>query len=163
MGPWPSEFYGADCFTAKTAVTTCTTSSCHNTTMARLGHGRNEQEGHAARIPARDLQKNMHARHQEPVLATTYHRASRGRDAGSHGTRENRADGQNRDGEQGPSSTVSASEENQAEDWTERGRRDSTAGRGTCHHGRAPGNLKAERTRGKQHRGEEPRSGSNRG
>ncbi|NP_001169863.1 uncharacterized protein LOC100383757 [Zea mays] len=35
MRSWPGEFYGADCFTTRTAATTCTTSPCHNTTMAR--------------------------------------------------------------------------------------------------------------------------------
>jgi hypothetical protein len=73
--PWPGELYGSDCFATKTAVVTRTTSPHHNTTTTRLGHGRDEQEGRAARIPARDLRKNTHARHQEPVLAATYHGA----------------------------------------------------------------------------------------
>ena len=34
--PWLSKFYGADCFTAKTAVTTRTMSPRHNTTTARF-------------------------------------------------------------------------------------------------------------------------------
>jgi hypothetical protein len=29
------EFYGVDCIAARTAAVTCTTSPCHNTTMAR--------------------------------------------------------------------------------------------------------------------------------
>ena len=36
MRLWPGELYGADCFAAKTAVATRTTSPRHNTTTARL-------------------------------------------------------------------------------------------------------------------------------
>jgi hypothetical protein len=58
----PGELYYADCFAVRTAVAMHTTSPSHDTTTTRLGHGRDdEQERRAARIPARDLQKNTRA------------------------------------------------------------------------------------------------------